>query len=653
MKKHSQMHKRKAKVLRGTIKITPKPLGFIIVPERERDIIVFEENLNCALDRDEVEVEVIGRERGKDGESREKGRVLKIIKRHKTDFVGVIEKREGGFYFVPDDIRFYRDAEIRTLPVGAQIKTGTKALARIEWSASGLSPKAKVLEIIGEKGEHEAEMRSILLDKGIFYDFPKEVEKEAEESAKKSMIPLVSRVDFRGILTFTIDPADAKDFDDALSYREIDNNTIEVGVHIADVSHFIRPGGALDREARKRGFSTYLVDRTVPMLPEVLSNDLCSLKPDEDRFAFSAVFEIEKASGKVIRRWFGKTIIKSCRRFSYEEAQKELEAEGLELGDKNFSKELKELNRLANIYREENRKNGAIEFETDEVKFELDNSGKPLRIYKKPRLDTMKMIEEWMLLANREVAKFISQKIERRGGVSIYRIHDLPNMEKLEELSIFVRALGHDLPVKKGSVDVKDLNTLLKQIEGHSAESLVKTAAIRSMSKAVYSTQNIGHFGLAFEYYTHFTSPIRRYPDLMIHRILDSYLNNRPISKNEFAKFEKIAHEASEKEVIIAEAERDSIKYKQVEYMQSKIGSIFECVISGVTEWGIYVEDPNTKSEGMIRLRDLSDDYYVLDEKNYCVIGERTKKKYSLGDPVRVRLASADLDRKTLDFKPI
>jgi ribonuclease R len=351
-------------------------------------------------------------------------------------------------------------------------------------------------------------------------------------------------------------------------------------------------------------------------------------------------------------RWFGKTVINSDKRFSYEEAQETLDSRIQNLESKKFFvEELFELNCIANIYRAENKKNGAIEFETDEVKFELDEKGKPIRIYKKPRLDTMKMIEEWMLLANREVAKFLSDKIKKRGGAAIFRIHDNPKMDRIEDLAIFVRALGHELPIKNGEVSAKDINALLQQIEGHASESLIKTAAVRSMAKAVYSTKNIGHFGLAFEYYTHFTSPIRRYPDLMIHRILENHLNGGKISKDEISKFEKIAVDSSEKEITVAEAERESIKYKQVEFMQNKVGQEFDTVISGVTEWGMYVEHPDTKVEGMIRLKEMTDDFYRLDEKNYCIVGERTKKRYSLGDSVRVRLVAADLDRKTLDFK--
>jgi ribonuclease R len=478
-------------------------------------------------------------------------------------------------------------------------------------------------------------------------------------------------VDFRDVLTITIDPVDAKDFDDALSYQELDSETVQVGVHIADVSHFVRPGSELDREARERSFSVYLVDRTIPMLPEILSNNLCSLNPNVDRFAFSAVFDIEKKTGKVLKTWFGKTIINSDKRFSYEEAQDVIEKaqdksyekslassakadeETRGLFEEELSWALMELMRLSRIFRQENKKNGAIEFETDEVKFDLDEKGKPIRVYKKERVETMKMIEEWMLLANRAVAEYISKKAKEKGGAGLFRIHDEPNIERLENLSIFIRALGHDFYVGKDGVSGKDINKMLGAIANHSSASLVRTAAIRSMAKAIYSAKNIGHFGLAFEYYTHFTSPIRRYPDLVVHRILQNYLTNGKISKNDFERFEKIGLEASDKEIVVQEAERDSIKYKQVEYMTQKIGQEFECTVSGVTEFGMFVEDPLTKAEGLIRLRDMEGDQFELDEKNYAVIGKNSKKKFTLGDSVRVKLMAADLDRKTLDFKLI
>lgn len=642
----------------GNIKITAKPLGFVTpllsdgsmpkIKNRDEDIIIYEENLNCALDRDTVEIEITGKERG-----RMIGKVLKIVKRNKTKFVGTLIDSPFGLVFSPDDWKFYKKVEIKDLPKEA--KAGLKIYTEIlDWNNPNLNPEGKLISIIGEKGVHETEMQSILLDKGIVYDFPHDVEEEAQKMAEEFKRDVVSdfkeedRKDFRGTTTFTIDPKDAKDFDDALSYKDLGDGVLEIGVHIADVSHFVRPGSALDREARKRSFSTYLVDRTVPMLPEVLSNELCSLNPHVDRFAFSSVFKIEANTGKVIDRWFGKTIINSDKRFTYENAQEVLDNKSGE-----FLEELTTLNNIANIYREENKKNGAIEFETDEVKFELDETGKPIRIYKKPRLDTMRMIEEWMLLANREVAKYISDQSKKRGGASIFRIHDLPKMERIENLAIFVRALGYDLPVKEGAISAKAINRLLKEIEGSPSESLIKTTMIRSMAKAIYSTKNIGHFGLSFEYYTHFTSPIRRYPDLLVHRILQNHLTGGKVDKADIATLQIIADEASDKEITVAEAERESIRYKQVEFMQNKVGQTFDATISGVTEWGMYVEDPETKVEGMVRLKDMEGDFYEIDEKNYCIVGQRTKKKFSLGDKIKVKLVASDLERKTLDFKVV
>ena len=640
----------------GIIKITSKPTGFVeLISETEAEgenVIIFEEDLNCALNRDEVEIEITGKSYDK-----KKGRVIKIIKRNKTDFVGTIKKSATGFLLIPDDFKFYRNIEIKN--PSSEVKEEMKALLKMDaWTDPKINPSGTIVEIIGKKGLHETEMRSILVDKGIIYDFPPKVEKEATEIAKKEEARMGEeaklRKDIRGVTTFTIDPVDAKDFDDALSFEEVDKNTYRIGVHIADVSHFVRPGTLLDKEARKREFSVYLVDRTIPMLPEILSNGLCSLNPNVDRLAFSAIFDLEKESGKVKSRWFGKSIINSDKRFSYEEAQEviDLRIKNQELSDKNFGYELSELDRIAKIYRKENKENGAIEFETEEVKFELDETGKPIRVFKKARVDTMKMIEEWMLLANREVAKFIFDHLEKRGGASIFRIHDSPNMDKLQELAIFVRALGHELKIEDG-ITAREINELLMELSGHPSEGLVRTAAVKSMAKAVYSTKNIGHFGLAFEYYTHFTSPIRRYPDLVIHRTLEKHLNNGKIGQDEMAELQKICDDATEKEIAGTQAERESIRYKQVEYMMGKIGQEFEGIISGVTEWGIYIEEPNTKAEGMAKLKEMLDDTYVLDEKNYAVIGIRTKKKYSLGDKIKVRLASADLDRKNLDFKVI
>ncbi|TSC84401.1 MAG: ribonuclease R, partial [Parcubacteria group bacterium Gr01-1014_17] len=482
--------------------------------------------------------------------------------------------------------------------------------------------------------------------------------KEDEKRIFREEIP--RRKDFRNTLTFTIDPADAKDFDDAISFRALpvssnQSPVFQIGVHIADVSFFVRENTTLNSEARERGFSVYLVDRTIPMLPEALSNDLCSLNPDEDKFAFSAVFEINEKA-EVLSRWFGRTVIRSVKRFTYENAQEVIDAKTGAL-----SEELLTLNRLAKIMQEKNRKAGAIDFAQDEVKFELDKDGWPVRVYKKPHLQTHKLIEEWMLLANREVAEFLSHArppADRRAGEKqkskapvLYRIHDLPDSDKITELALFVRALGHHLPITGKSVTGKDLQQLFKKIEGSAEEALIKTTALRSMSKAIYSTKNIGHFGLAMPFYTHFTSPIRRYADLLIHRMLAGHLHGEKMDEQEWSEYERLAAHITEKEIAAAEAERESVKIKKVEYMSERVGQEFSGVISGVTEWGVYIEENDTKAEGMAALRNFGDDFYSLDEKHYCIVGARSKKKYSLGDKVRFKILSADTERKTLDYQ--
>lgn len=641
----------------GNIFITSREVGYVTVEGFEEDIEIEPRFLNTALHGDLVEILI----HPKESNQRLRGEVVSIIERAKTEFVGTLEKSNGFFFLLPDDRRMYRDIFI-SQDSAKKGKDGEKALVEIiGWKDKKKNPEGKVLKVFGKKGEHGVEMHSIIYEKGFQTDFPTEVESEAQDIAKNYKKEkwlekeLKKRKDFRETPTFTIDPETAKDFDDALSIKEVGKETFEIGIHIADVSFFVREKSALDREASKRATSVYLVDRTIPMLPEILSNDLCSLNPDEEKLAFSAVFKMN-LKGEVLERWFGRTVIKSQKRFSYQDAQKILDEKKGQ-----YLSELEALNKIAHKLKEEKFKNGAIDFESDEVGFKLDKSNNIVDIYRKERLDTHKLIEEFMLLANREVAKFFhragkksgakeEKKDKKVGHSGIYRVHDLPDKEKISELGTFLKALGYEVNWDSGKITAKEMNTLLEKVVGKSHESLVKTAAIRSMSKAVYSTQNIGHFGLSFDFYTHFTSPIRRYPDLIVHRILQKYLNGQKIGAQEFSKFQVIAQESTAKEISASEAERESIKFKQVEYMQNHIGETFEAIISGVTEWGIYVEEVKTKSDGMVRLSSIEEDFYSLDKKNYAMVGEKKGKRYTLGDKVKVRLENADLDSRTLDF---
>ncbi len=642
----------KGPLLKGSIFITAKAVGYVEVEganEGAEDIEIAPENLNTALNNDEVEIALFTLIPGK----RQTGKVVKILKRARTAFVGTIHINKNTVFLLPDDKKVYKDIYVTDTGTDKRMKNGMKAQVEMtEWTDPERNPKGKIIKIIGKKGDNDAEMHSIVLEKGFDTDFPPEVEAEAEHIERtEKPIPaaeIAKRKDFRNTLTFTIDPVDAKDFDDAISFKPLANGDVEIGVHIADVSHYVREGTALDREAVKRGFSVYLVDRTIPMLPEVLSNDICSLNPREDKLTFSAVFILDK-NAQVKSSWFGRTIINSDKRWSYEEAQDRINE-----GAGEYAKELLELNRLAKILQKEKFSAGAIDFEQTEVKFELDETGKPIRVYKKERLETHKLVEEYMLLANRGVAEFISKAYKaegKTGAAMIYRIHDVPNVEKIKDLAVFIKALGYELEEKNGEILSKDLTKLLTSIEGKPEAGLIRTAAIRSMAKAVYSTQNVGHFGLAFKYYTHFTSPIRRYADLMVHRLLARHLNNEPIQSGEIARYQSLATKNTEREISAAEAERASIKYKQVEFMQDKVGQVFDGIISGVTEWGIYLEEKDTRCEGMIRLRDLTDDFYSLDKKNYTLVGEKKGKKYRLGDSVKFRVMKADMEAKTLDFQ--
>lgn len=637
----------------GAIMIRGKGTGFVAHPDLEEDIVIEREALGFALDGDIVEIELKKKVPGK----RQEGKVVRVVKAAHRELIGVVkEKTDGGKtlrYLAPDNHRIH----IRpTLPEATPNELGLKVVVEItKWSQPLLDPLAKITEVIGRAGDHETEMQAIIRSGGFSKAFPESVQQaahdlyERKEQIFADAIADPKRRDFREVTTMTIDPADAKDFDDALSVQTLENGNVEVGIHIADVSHYVVEGEPLDAEARERGTSVYLVDRVIPMLPEVLSNDLCSLRPHEDRLAFSAVFELD-ADAKIKNAWYGQTIIHSDKRFAYEDAQKVLDDQAGE-----FLTELELLMNLSRRLRKQRYQSGAIAFEQPEVKFELDERGAPIRVYQKHRTETMLMIEDFMLLANREVATHINQlaKKNHREMAFVYRIHDVPNPDKIEELATFVHALGYEFEAHKGVVKATEINKLMAAVEGKPEENLIKTASIRSMAKAVYSTKNIGHFGLAFKYYTHFTSPIRRYPDLMVHRMLRRHLDGSSIGQKETAQYERISIQSSEREMEAVSAERDSIKFKQVEYMMNHVGETFDGVITGVTDWGIYVQDTHSLAEGMIKLASIKGDFFEHEASKYRVRGQRTGKIYHLGDPIKVKLVRADKDERQLDFEVI
>ena len=651
----------------GVISLNNKGKGFIDVEDQEENIPVEPEDISTALPGDTVEAETYTGFKGA-----EYAKVTKILERKKDKFVGtvVFDEESGHLLVTPDNLKV--NIEI-VIPKSDKYNVDDKVLAKIDmdnWTDElKRHPDGEIIQVIGKKGDNNVEMQSIVIERGFDIEFSEEIIEEADKSAKENGTiteeEIAKRKDFRGVFTCTIDPVDAKDFDDALSIRKTETDDIyEIGIHIADVSHYVRPKTALDNEAKKRAFSVYLVDRTIPMLPHSLSNGMCSLNPNEDRYAFSAVFKINK-NGEVLDKWFGKTIIHSDKRFSYENAQEVLNKaneENINVNDEStwfkepFETELLELNRIAKILQKQRKEKGAIDFETTEIKFQLDENGRPIAILKKERLDTHKLVEEFMLLANREVAEFIhsKNKIAHQDQAGLYRIHDLPDPERLGDLSLFVRALGFDFHTPSAGVKIKpkDIQKLIEEVAGSPSEAVIKVATLRSMAKAIYDTKNIGHFGLAFDYYTHFTSPIRRYPDLMVHRILEIILEGKPVPKEMVLGLEKICIDSSKREVEAADAERSSIKYKQVEYMQSKVGQTFECTVSGIAEFGMFIEEPNSKAEGLIRLKDLKpSDFYSVDQKSYRIVGDNTKTTFNIGDSIKVKLLSADLDNKSLSFE--
>jgi ribonuclease R len=642
---HSAHRQQAAKKhITGIIQITRKGTGYVafqIEPgaKEQEDIEIPLEGLSGALSGDTVEVSVHTLY------PRPKGKVVKVVSRAKTEFVCTIK---GGLC-LPADIKFYRPIKI----VGAkQAAEGSKVLVKLISFTGAGDPTGEIIETIGKAGEHRVEMNAIVLEHGFSTTFPEQVAAEAKELERKHSAIIAheipKRADFRGRTTMTIDPADAKDFDDALSLEDLDNGEYEVGVHIADATFFCAPGTAIDGEAVKRGTSVYLVDATIPMLPFELSGNVCSLKQDEDRLAFSAVFRMNK-NGAVLERTFTKSVIRSNKRFSYEEAQEVLNKQ-----QGPFLKELNILRDLSRILRKKREHEGAIDFGDNEVKFVLDENGKPIKVVRKERIETNLLIEEFMLQCNREVSLYVStlaKNLPEKNYTFLYRIHDKPKEDRISELTTFVRAMGYDFAHQKKKPNAKDIQKLLKEIEGKPEEHLIRTATLRSMAKAIYSTKNIGHFGLSFEYYTHFTSPIRRYPDMLAHRILASHLDGKPITRKELGHLEALCIAASAREAEAVEAERESIRYKQVEYMQEKIGQTFEGVISGVTDWGLYVEEKESAADGLIRVRTIGDDFYNYSPKDYALIGQKTKKKYALGDKVRVKLVAADLASRQLDFE--
>jgi len=619
--------------------------NFFIPDDNDEDsnenIFIAERNSAHAMNGDRVKIQMLARRKGKDPE----GEVVEIIQRSQTRFVGTLDVQRHFAFLVMDSKILANDIFIPTENLkGGQ--SGDKALVEVvEWPKKAKNPIGKVIDILGKTGTNNAEMHAILAEFGLPYKYPEHVEKEADKIPDViTKEEIARREDFRKITTFTIDPKDAKDFDDALSLRKLENGLWEVGVHIADVTHYVRPGDIIDEEAENRATSVYLVDRTIPMLPERLSNGLCSLRPNEEKLCYSAIFDMDdEANVKNYR--IGRTVIKSDRRFTYEEAQ-----DIIETGQGDFKDEVLTLDMLAKKLRERRFKHGAIAFDREEVKFEIDENGKPVSVYYKVSKDANKLIEEFMLLANRTVAESIGRvPRSKRAKTFVYRIHDLPNEEKLENLSEFIRQFGYKIKTKGSKTAVShSLNELLNDVHSKPEEDLISTITIRAMAKAVYSTTNIGHYGLAFNYYTHFTSPIRRYPDMMVHRLLTRYAEGgRSVDK---PKYEEKCKHCSNMEQLAANAERASIKYKQVEYMSDKIGREFDAIISGITEWGIYAEIVENKCEGMIPMRELDDDFYEFDEKNYCLRGRRSKKIYRLGDKIRIKVLKANLERKQLDF---
>lgn len=624
----------------GVVDMKQTGKAYVSCEGLEEDVLVMPTNTNRALHGDTVKVYLFPKRANR----RLEGQIIEVIQRAQSLFVGTVQISKHFAFLIPDKLSMPVDVFIPLDQLNGAAN-GVKAVAEIiDWPERSRNPTGKIIKTLGKPGTNEVEIQSIMVDFGLPLMFPPEVEADTEKiSDVISAEEIKKRRDFRKITTFTIDPADAKDFDDALSLRKLDNGHWEVGVHIADVSHYVKPGSSTDMEAYNRGTSVYLVDRVIPMLPERLSNNICSLRQDEDKLCFTAVFEMND-EGRIFNEWFGKTIIRSNKRFNYDEVQKIIEDKaGLHVDD------ILVLDSLAKKLREQRFKKGSIAFDTVEVKFILDDKGKPIDVYIRESKDAHKLVEDFMLLANKKVTEYVALK-PKGAPVKpfVYRIHDEPSAEKMSDFSEFVGKLGYQMKTDSRKNTIKSLNSILEKVTGRGEENIINSLAVRTMSKAVYSDVNIGHYGLAFDYYTHFTSPIRRYPDLVVHRLLFEYLNNRN-KPNEWA-LDKITKNATDRERVAVEAERASVKYKQVEYLSDKIGQTFNGLISGVSKWGIFVEVEGNKCEGMVQMKDIDDDFYYLDEENYCVIGQRNGRTYKLGDKVRIVVKKADLLKKQLDF---
>ncbi|MBE6245870.1 MAG: RNB domain-containing ribonuclease [Bacteroidales bacterium] len=661
-------------MVEGTVQMTREGYGFVVVPDREDDIYIPQNRMLHSLNGDLVRVAVT---RKKDAKHRSEGEIVAILERSAKPFIGILQiLGEQGWVIVESRVMPY---DIRVPLDGIDEDAGWKKVAVqvVDWPMHSEAPVGKIIDILGEPGENDTEMHAILAEFGLPYRFDPKV----EEAAAKIPVEIDAkevkrRKDMRGTLTFTIDPADAKDFDDAVSLQELENGNYEIGVHIADVTHYVRPHDIIDKEAYERGTSVYLVDRTVPMLPEVLSNNLCSLRAGEDKLTYSAVFEVTPTA-KVVKRWFGRTIINSDRRYSYEQAQEVIDTagdytlkylgemgsgvatksikvssrrrKGESFSDKDVAGAILTLHTIAGKLREQRFQSGSISFERPEMKVIVDASGKPVDVVQRISKEANWLIEEFMLLANKEVATCVTKGLRLKEPTFVYRVHDEPDYDKVRNLKDFVKHFGYQMgPVNNAREVATELNALLEKAKGKPECGAIEIIALRSMARAKYSTDNVGHYGLGFEYYTHFTSPIRRYPDMMVHRLLTHYLDK---GKNEEKnRWEELCKHSSNREHLATEAERSSIKYKLAEYMQDKVGQEFEGSVSGITEWGMYVEIEPTKVEGMVMLREIKEDFFIYDEKNYCLIGKSTRKRFTLGDKVRIKVSKTNLEQKLIDY---